>query len=35
MKMKKCFALFLALILCLSACPSFAEVIGGASADLL
>lgn len=35
MKMKKWFALLLALTLCLSTCSSFAEVIGGASADLL
>lgn len=31
MRMKKCFALFLALILCLSACPSLAEVISEVS----
>ena len=35
MKIKKWFALLLALTLCLSTCSSFAEVIGGASADLL
>ena len=31
MRMKKCFALFLALILCLSACPSLAEVVSEVS----